>query len=326
MRILVTGGAGYIGSHAVKALLEAGQTVEVIDNLATGNRDMVDTRATFHEIDIHDTAEVATIMKNGSIDAVMHFAAFSLVGESGVNPLKYYRNNVEGTRSLLAAMVKAGVNTLVFSSTAAVYGEPDTVPIVETHALAPTNTYGETKRAVEAMLKNVADAHEQFNYVSLRYFNVAGAHHSAQIGEKHDPETHLIPNVLKSVIREEDTLKVFGDDYPTHDGSAVRDYIHVEDLVDAHIKALHHVSETQQSEIFNLGSAQGYSVLEILKKTGEVTGKPVPYTVAPRRKGDPATLVASHQKAHEILGWKPRRTLQTIIESAYRFHKKEWSM
>lgn len=323
MKILVTGGAGYIGTHAVKMLLEDGHHVTVVDNLSTGNQSMLDTRASFYECSVHDTSQMISILKKEVIEAVMHFAAFSLVGESETTPLKYYQNNVEGSRSLIKAMLEAQVNNLVFSSTAAVYGEVDDMPITEETALHPTNTYGETKRVVEMMLKNVAKAHKDFNYVSLRYFNVAGAYRDGTIGEKHDPETHLIPNVIKSVIHHSGGLKVFGDDYPTRDGSAIRDYIHVEDLVDAHIKALHYLKTTQTSNVFNLGSAQGYSVLEILNQVEAVSHQKVHYTIAPRRAGDPAMLIASHDKAKQILGWHPNHTLKDILASAYAFHRKD---
>ncbi len=323
MNILVTGGAGYIGSHAVKMLLNEGHNVTVVDNLSTGNKSMADSQATFYECSIHDTQKMIDIFYKESIESVIHFAAFSLVGESESNPLKYYQNNVEGSRSLVEAMLRTNVNNLVFSSTAAVYGEVKDIPITEKISLNPTNTYGETKRAVEMMLSNVAKAHKEFNYVSLRYFNVAGAYHDGTIGEKHDPETHLIPNVIKSVIHQTATLKVFGDDYPTRDGSAIRDYIHVEDLIVAHIKALEYLKMNNASNVFNLGSAKGYSVLEILHAVDEISAQDVNYSIASRRVGDPAVLIASHDKANRILGWQPIRTLKDILASAYAFHRED---
>ncbi|MFW5841957.1 MAG: UDP-glucose 4-epimerase GalE [Bacillota bacterium] len=323
MTFLITGGAGYIGSHATKILCDQGYKVVVVDNLTTGYQASVDERAVFYQLDIHETDQLEAMLKKEHIDAVMHFAAFSLVGESVKHPLIYYKNNVEGTRSLLEAMIRAQVHTLIFSSTAAVYGEAKTMPIDENTPLNPSNPYGETKMAIERMLKTVKHALPEFNYVSLRYFNVAGAHHTSEIGENHDPETHLIPNVIKSTLKGDTMLKVFGDDYDTKDGSAVRDYIHVEDLIDAHIKAFEFIQTTNQSDVFNLGTASGYSVFDIIKTCETVMDRPVPYTVSDRRPGDPARLIASHDKAHTMLNWKPKHDLTSIIKSAYDYHKKD---
>jgi len=322
MNILVTGGAGYIGSHAVKMLIEENHRVVVVDNLSTGHEKLIDSAATFYNRNLHDEQALLDILKEENIEAVMHFAAFSLVGESVKDPLKYYHNNTEGSRSLLSAMRAAKVDALVFSSTAAVYGEQDTMPISEDALLAPTNPYGETKLAVENMMRALSKSSD-FNYVALRYFNVAGAHHDGTIGEEHDPETHLIPNVLKSVIDDEKKLKVFGDDYDTKDGSAVRDYIHVEDLIDAHIKALEFLIENKRSDVFNLGSQEGYSVLDIIEATKTVLNKDVPYDIEGRRKGDPPILIADFKKARETLGWKPEHGLRSMIASAANYYYKD---
>jgi len=322
MKFLITGGAGYIGSHAVRMLLDQDNDVVIIDDLSTGFKVAIDSRATFYQLDIHQTKAVEEVLKKEHIQVVMHFAAFSLVGESVKNPLKYYRNNVEGTRSLLEAMDNAGVKQMIFSSTAAVYGESSKIPIDEDVDLLPTNPYGQTKMAIEQMLKAFSVANPSFHYVSLRYFNVAGAHHSGEIGENHQPETHLIPNVIKSVLDGNSDLKVFGDDYDTKDGSAVRDYIHVEDLIDAHIKAYEYIEENDESNVFNLGTASGYSVLDIIHTCEDIIGEKIPYQIAPRRAGDPAVLVASYDKANRELGWSPKRDLKTIIQSAYQYFKR----
>lgn len=322
MNICVTGGAGYIGAHAVRMLEASGHRVTVVDNLSTGHRHHVPNHVPFLEAATHDEAALVEHFRRHGIEAVMHFAAFSLVGESVELPLKYYQNNVEGTRVLLQAMASACVKHLVFSSTAAVYGNQADQPITENHRETPENPYGETKLAIEKMLKWTA-ARGLIDYVSLRYFNVAGAYHDGTIGEEHDPETHLIPNVLKSVLTQAGPLQVFGDDYPTPDGTCIRDYIHVEDLIDAHIKALDHLVKTNRSDIFNLGSSSGYSVLEVIKTTEAVIGQPVPYEIKPRRAGDPPVLIASHDKAAKILGWVPRYTLETMIASAYRYFRRQ---
>ncbi|TVP96567.1 MAG: UDP-glucose 4-epimerase GalE [Acholeplasmatales bacterium] len=322
MNICVTGGAGYIGSHAVRMLEASGHRVTVIDNLSTGHRRHVPEHVPFCEASTHDEAALVEHFRAHGIEAVMHFAAFSLVGESVEKPLKYYQNNVEGTRVLLEAMSTACVKYLVFSSTAAVYGNQAEQPITESHRENPENPYGETKLAIEKMLKWTA-ARGLIEYVSLRYFNVAGAYHDGSIGEEHDPETHLIPNVLKSVLSPSTPVQVFGDDYPTADGTCIRDYIHVEDLIDAHIKALNHLLKTGRSDIFNLGSSSGYSVLEVIKTTEAVLGQPVPYVIKSRRLGDPPVLIASHDKAAKTLGWTPRYTLEAMIDSAYRYFRRQ---
>ncbi len=317
--ILVTGGAGYIGSHAVKMLLKEGYRVIVVDNLSTGHRSAIDPAAKFYQTSTHNEETLSALLEKEAVDAVMHFAAFSLVGESVRVPLKYYQNNVEGTRALLNAMIKSNVNTLIFSSTAAVYGVQEHMPITEASPLNPVNPYGKTKYMIEQMLEDVSGAYTDFNYASLRYFNVAGAYYDGTIGEKHEPETHLIPNVIKSVLNPQHPLKVFGTDYPTKDGTAIRDYIHVEDLIDAHIKALQYIDQTQSSLVVNLGSSDGYSVLDIIKTTENVLQTSVNYQNHPRRQGDPAVLIASNQKAFQVLQWQPKKSLRDMILSASHY-------
>ncbi len=322
MNVLITGGAGYIGSHAVKMMLEQGHHVVVVDDLSTGSASAVDARASFYEVSTMAQSRITDILTKENIEAVMHFAAFSLVGESVENPLKYYHNNIEGTRALLNAMLDANVMTMIFSSTAAVYGEQKTMPIKETVTPDPKNPYGITKRTIEHLLHDVHTANPSFNYMVLRYFNVAGAYHDGTIGENHNPETHLIPNVIKSALFKTPKLKVFGTDYDTPDGSAIRDYIHVEDLIDAHIKALHEAIEQKRSDIYNLGSAKGYSVLDIIRTTEQVLNLKVDYDVADRRAGDPPNLIASHEKIHRDLNWQPTHSLETMIASAATYFKQ----
>jgi len=322
MSILVTGGAGYIGSHAVRGLIDKGYDVVIVDNLETGYQNAVDPRAKFYNGDIRNISFLNDMFSKEDIKGVIHFAANSLVGESMVNPLKYFDNNVHGTQVLLKAMLKYNVKHIVFSSTAATYGEPVRSPIDETHPTAPINPYGEAKLMMEKVIKWTSTAHD-LTYVSLRYFNVAGAHPSGEIGESHNPETHLIPIILQVPLGKRDKLSVFGDDYDTKDGTCIRDYIHIEDLVNAHIKALEYLFEGNTSDIFNLGSGDGYSIYEMLEAAKEVTGTDIPYEIANRRAGDPAVLIASNQKAKEVLGWSPKYTdVKDIINSAWQFHKK----
>lgn len=322
MNILVLGGAGYIGSHTVYRLAEEGHRVAIIDNLETGHREAVHHDATFYHGDIRDRAFVDSVLDaERGIDAVIHFAANSLVGESMTNPLKYYDNNLCGTKTLLESLVAHGIDKIVFSSTAATYGEPEKVPILETDRTEPTNTYGETKLSMEKMFKWTSAAHN-LRYVSLRYFNACGAHPSGAIGEAHDPETHLIPLVLQVANGKRSAINVFGSDYPTKDGSCVRDYIHVLDLAQAHILAVKHLMAGNGNDIFNLGNGMGHSVLEVIEATKKVTGLPIPVVTAGRRAGDPATLVASSEKAKRVLGWKPEHAdIEEIIESAWNWHK-----
>jgi len=323
MNILITGGAGYIGSHATKILLDQGHQVVVIDNLITGYEDAVDKRAIFYKEDIHHTKEVQKILEKHAIDGVIHFAAYSLVGESMVEPLKYYQNNVNGTKCLLDAMIQAECKYIVFSSTAAVYGDQQIMPITEDIKPEPTNTYGATKLAMEEMMKWTNKAHG-LNYVSLRYFNVAGAHYSGDIGERHNPETHLIPIILQVPLKKREYISIFGTDYDTFDGTCIRDYIHIEDLIDAHIKALSYLLDGGQSDIFNLGSGHGYSVREIIEAAKKVTGLPIKTKEEKRRAGDPAKLIASSAKANHILHWEAKhKKVDDIIASAWKFHQKQ---
>ncbi|MFZ2464457.1 MAG: UDP-glucose 4-epimerase GalE [Caldibacillus thermoamylovorans] len=320
MKILVLGGAGYIGSHAVYQLIDQGYEVVVVDNLQTGHREAIHPQATFYEGDIRNREFLNEVFQKEEIKGVIHFAANSLVGESMENPLKYYDNNVYGTQVLLEAMIAANVKHIVFSSTAATYGEPEAVPITEEMVTAPTNTYGETKLAMEKMMKWCEQAHG-LNYVALRYFNVAGARSTGEIGEDHDPETHLIPVVLQTALGKREYVTVFGEDYPTKDGTCIRDYIHVEDLIDAHILALQYLLNGGKSDVFNLGSNQGFSVKEIIDMARKVTEREIPAQMGERRAGDPSVLIASSEKAKRILGWKPSRTnIERIITDAWNWH------
>lgn len=320
MSILVLGGAGYIGSHAVYQLIDCGYEVVVVDNLQTGHKKAVHPKATFYEGDIRNRDFLNNVFHNEQIDGVIHFAANSLVGESMVDPLKYYDNNVYGTQILLEAMRNAGVRHIVFSSTAATYGEPESVPITENMPTVPTNTYGETKLTMEKMMAWCEKAFD-LKYVALRYFNVAGARGTGEIGEDHHPETHLIPVVLETALGKREYITVFGEDYPTKDGTCIRDYIHVEDLIDAHILALNYLQNGGESSVFNLGSSQGFSVKEIIDMARKVTGKEIPAKIGERRLGDPSVLIASSEKAKNILGWNPAKTnIEQIIKDAWNWH------
>lgn len=323
MKILVLGGAGYIGSHAVYQLIEQNHQVIVVDNLSTGHKDAIHPEATFHLGDIRDLDFLRSVFKNEQIDAVIHFAANSLVGESMEKPLMYFDNNVYGTQVVLQAMVEFDVKAIVFSSTAATYGEPEIVPITEDLPTRPTNTYGETKLTMEKMMRWCQEAHG-IQYVSLRYFNVAGAREDAVIGEDHDPETHLIPIVLQVALGQREFITIYGDDYQTDDGTCVRDYIHVEDLIDAHIRAVNYLVDGGKSEIFNLGSSNGFSVKEIIEVARQVTEQPIPAKIGARRAGDPSTLIASSEKAARILNWEPKRTeINRILTDAWRWHQNQ---
>lgn len=321
MNILVLGGAGYIGSHTVWALIEAGQNVVIADNLLTGFRQALHPKAKFYLGDIRDAAFLDDLFTKEKIDVVIHFAACSLVGESVTKPLKYYDNNLCGTKVLLEAMVQHGVDKIVFSSTAATYGEPKRVPILESDPAEPTNPYGETKLAMEKMFKWVGAAHG-IRYVSLRYFNACGAHESGRIGEAHSPESHLIPLILQVPLGKRDYISVFGDDYPTKDGTCVRDYIHVMDLAQAHILAAQYLVEGGASDIFNLGNGVGFTVKEVVDVARAVTGHPIPARIEARRAGDPAQLIASSAKAKAVLGWNPQHDdLREIVSSAWKWHE-----
>lgn len=321
MAILVCGGAGYIGSHAVRALLDSKKDVIVLDNLQTGHVDSVPENVKLVLGDLRDTEFLNKVFKENKIDGVIHFAADSLVGESVVNPSKYFENNVMGSLNLLNAMKKYGVNKIVFSSTAATYGEPENVPILETDKTEPTNPYGESKLMVEKMLKWFDQAYG-IKYTALRYFNVAGAISTGEIGEDHQPETHLIPIILQVALGKRDKIAIYGDDYPTPDGTCIRDYIHVMDLADAHLLALDRLGRGEESRVYNLGNGEGFSVKEVIDVTRKVTKHPIPAEVSPRRVGDPARLIASSEKAIKELGWKPKyNSLQSIIETAWNWHK-----
>ena len=321
MAILVLGGAGYIGSHTVYELIDAGRDVVVVDNLLTGFRQAVHPKARFYQADIRDRAAMDKVFEAEDIEGVVHFAASSQVGESMTDPLKYYDNNLYGTTVLLQSMVAHGVKKIVFSSTAATYGEPESVPILESDKTQPTNCYGETKLAMERMMSWVSRAHG-LKYVALRYFNACGAHISGAIGEAHDPETHLVPIILQVPNGKRDHVSIFGDDYPTKDGTCVRDYIHVSDLAQAHVLALDYLLKGGDNNVFNLGNGVGFTVKEVIDTARAVTGHPIPAQVSPRRAGDPAQLIASSAKAVEVLGWKPRyNDLSTIISTAWKWHQ-----
>ena len=322
MKLLVLGGAGYIGSHTATELLDNGHEVVIADNLVTGYREAVPEKATFYQGDLRDKDFLNDLMKKEKVDAVIHFAAYSLVGESVVNPLKYYENNLYGTKVLLDAMIESGVDKIVFSSTAATYGEPENIPILENDRTCPTNPYGETKLAMEKMISWAAKAHG-LHYVSLRYFNACGAHKSGAIGEAHNPESHLIPLVLQVPNGKREFVSIYGNDYDTPDGTCIRDYIHVTDLAKAHILAVEYLMNGGESDIFNLGNGVGYSVKEVIETARKVTGHPIPAKEEARRAGDPARLVASGKKAKEILGWEPEiKDLADIINSAWKWHSK----
>lgn len=322
MTVLVLGGAGYIGSHTVYELIDRGTEVVVIDNLETGFEEAIHHKARFYKGDVRNREFLNGVFEKEKIDAVIHFAANSLVGESMTNPLKYYDNNVYGAKVLLEAMVAYGINNIVFSSTAATYGEPTSVPICETDITSPTNAYGETKLAMEKMFKWTNIAHG-INYVSLRYFNACGAHKSGKIGEAHNPETHLIPLILQVPSGKREYVNIYGDDYDTKDGTCVRDYIHVTDLARAHILAVEYLLKGGESSIFNLGNGVGFTVKEVIDAARNVTKLDIPVQVVERRTGDPAKLIASNEKAKSVLGFKPEyENIEEIIESAWRWHSE----
>ncbi|GBE55525.1 UDP-glucose 4-epimerase [archaeon BMS3Bbin15] len=323
MEILVTGGAGYIGSHAVKALAEAGYTPIVLDNLSQGHRESV-RQGVFYQGELGDTALLKKIFTRHDIEAVMHFAALALIGESISEPAEYYENNVIQTFRFLKEMVKHDVKNFIFSSTCAVYGIPEEIPIPEEHLRAPVNPYGKTKLAVEYMLEDFSRAYN-IKYVFLRYFNAAGADYRAGIGEDHSPETHLIPIVLDAAIGRRKKVNVFGTDYPTRDGTCIRDYIHVTDLAQAHVLAAKYLKEDRESGAFNLGVGQGFSVREVIDVAEEVTGKKISVSEAHRRKGDPPVLIADSTRAINVLRWKPEySSLEDIISSAWEWHKRRF--
>lgn len=321
MTTLVLGGAGYIGSHMVKRLLEKGETPVVVDNLVTGHRAAVDPQAKFYEGDLADQDFMRNVFKeNPDIDVVIHFGAYSLVPESMKKPLKYFDNNVAGLIKLLEVMKEVGVNKLVFSSSAATYGIPDKMPIKETDPQNPINPYGESKLMMEKIM-HWADEAYGMKFVALRYFNVAGAWPDGSIGEDHNPETHLMPIILQVVQGKRDKLQIYGDDYNTPDGTNIRDYVHPIDLADAHILAADYLRNGNSSDAFNLGSSTGFSNLEMLKAAREVTGKEIPAEIAGRRGGDPDTLIAASDKARRVLGWNPQYDdVHKLIETAWKWH------
>ncbi len=320
MSILVAGGAGYIGSHMVARLVEQGQDVVVVDNLSTGHRKAINAQAKFYEGDVRDRKFLDSVFDSEDIDAVVHFAAFSIVPESMEKPLKYFDNNTGGMITLLEAMHDHGVKKIVFSSTAATYGVPESIPIKETDPQEPINPYGESKLLMEKMM-HWADVAYGIRFVALRYFNVAGAKPDGTIGEDHGPETHLVPIIMQVAQGKRDELSIFGDDYDTPDGTNVRDYVHVMDLADAHILALKYLAEGNDSRAFNLGSSTGFSNKQMLEAAREVTGQPIPAKLAPRRPGDPDSLVAESKNAREILGWKPQfDDVHDIIKTAWQWH------
>ena len=324
MAILVTGGAGYIGSHAVLALQQAGYEVIILDNLVYGHSDLVETvlRTKLIVGDTRDSNLLKQIFSNYEIDAVMHFAAYAYVGESVTKPEKYYQNNVFGTLNLLEAMLEAGVNKFVFSSTCATYGIPTTVPIKEEQLQNPINPYGMTKLIVERILQDFSDAHD-FCSVCLRYFNAAGADPQGMLGEDHNPETHLIPLVLQTALGQRESISIFGTDYDTPDGTCIRDYIHVSDLAQAHILALKYLLDNGKTDVFNLGNGNGFSVQQVIETARKVTGRAIKALECDRRIGDPPVLVGSGEKARKILKWQPQySSLEDILTHAWQWHQK----
>lgn len=317
--ILIAGGAGYIGSHINQMLAEKGYETVVFDNLVYGHREAV-TQGILEEGDLADTRRLDEIFEKYPIETVFHFAAYAYVGESVTNPGKYYNNNVANTLHLLDAMVRHGVPNLVFSSTCATYGIPDTIPITEDMEQKPINPYGASKLMVERILKDYQNAYDM-KYCCLRYFNAAGADPHGRIGESHNPETHLIPLVLAAAAGQRENIQVFGTDYPTRDGSCIRDYIHVTDLADAHIKAMEYLKHGGESACFNLGNARGTSVFEVIEAARQVTGKEIPVKLCERRPGDPPVLVGSDEKAKKVLGWKQQYPdIQTILQHAWLWY------
>ncbi len=320
MNLLVLGGAGYIGSHFVKMAILGGHDVCVVDNLVKGHKQAVDKKAKFYEGDARDKDFMEKVFQENKFDACVHFSAYSLVGESMKEPVEYFDNNITSTITLLEMMNKHGCKKIVFSSSAAVYGSHKEMPITEEFNTVPTNPYGETKLIMEKMMK-WADMAYDIKYASLRYFNVAGAYNDSSIGEDHRPETHLIPIVLQVPLGKRASITIFGNDYDTFDGTCIRDYIHIEDLINAHLLALGYLEKGNDSNVFNLGSETGYSNLEIVETARKVTGHPIPMEIGARRPGDPDKLVAAYAKAEKVLGWKPTKNIEEIIKDAWAFHK-----
>lgn len=321
MAVLVTGGAGYIGSHTVKKLIENGFEVVVLDNLSRGHIEAVPENVRFEKADLLDEAGLKKAISKHEIDAVIHFAAFAYVGESVENPGLYYENNVIGSLNLIKAVAEAGIKKFVFSSTCSIYGNPENIPISEKEPANPINPYARTKYMIENILSDFETAHG-LKYAALRYFNAAGDSDDGSIGESHDPEPHLIPLVLFTALGKRDSIKIYGDDYNTPDGTCIRDYIHVNDLADAHIKALKYI-EKNDSAVINLGTGKGYSVKEIVEAARRITSKEIKAEITGRRAGDPAILVADNKKAKELLGWNPEYNLEGILKSAWKWHKNQ---
>ena len=323
-RVLIAGGAGYIGSHAAKALARAGREPIVFDDLSSGHGHAVKW-GPMVQGDIGDADALRAAIRQYRPDAVMHFAARIEVGEGEREPIDFYQNNVAGTLNLVRVMLEEGVQNLVFSSTCAIYGDPEKLPLTEDLPKRPVSVYGRTKLIVEQMLEDISRA-KGLNFAALRYFNAAGADMDGEIGEEHDPETHLIPNAIKAAVGRSEAMKLFGLDYPTKDGSCVRDYIHVDDLARAHILAADRLTEQRGNLQLNLGTGDGYTVLEVLDAIARATGRPVPYDVSPRRAGDAVALTADPTKVRAVLGWTPQHGLDDIVSSAWNFHRRLWGM
>lgn len=320
-KVLVVGGAGYVGSHAVLALTDAGYDVTVFDDLSTGHAEFVQTNLQIGSI--LDRAALTEVFAAQEFDAVLHFAAKAYVGESVVDPEKYYRTNVVGTLNLLSAMKEYNVKNIVFSSTCATYGVPETLPITEETPQQPINPYGRTKLAIEWAIRDYVQAYGG-NYTILRYFNVAGADPSLRIGERHDPETHLIPLVIQAALGRRETISVYGNDYPTPDGTCIRDYVHVSDLADAHVRALQRMESEAVNQEFNVGVGRGYSVMEVIRATEQLAGRHISVVIQPRRAGDPAELVSAAERIHNSTGWTPKfRSITDIVETAFKWHEKD---
>ena len=322
MAVLVTGGAGYIGSHVVRLLLKKGYEVIILDNLSRGHKESLPQNVIFKEVDLLDKDKLVSVIQKHNIESVIHFAAFAYVGESVEDPEMYYRNNVSGSFNLINALKEKGVKHFVFSSTCSLYGNPLTIPISEKETTKPINPYAKTKLMIEQILADYETAYGM-KYVALRYFNAAGAATNGEIGESHFPEPHLIPLVLFTALGKRESISVYGDDYPTPDGTCVRDYIHVEDLADAHVKALEYLNKGNSSQIINLGTGDGNSVKEVISVAEEVTGRKIKSIFSQRRAGDPAVLVADNKKAKEVLGWYPKFNLNDIVQTAWRWHQNQ---
>lgn len=320
LKVLITGGAGYIGSHFVKLLIDKGHQPLVIDNLSRGHKEAVPQNVLFEDVDILDTEALSYTIRTYLPDAVVHFAAYAYVGESVEHPGIYYQNNVVGSLNLIRLCAENGVKNFIFSSTCSIYGNPTQVPISEDQPSNPINPYASTKLIIEMMLKDFETANGM-KHIALRYFNAAGADPSGAIGESHNPEPHLIPIILKTALGERKKVSVFGNDYETTDGTCIRDYIHVNDLADAHLKAINYLNSGSESTIINLGTGKGNSVLEIIAKAKTITNKEIPFEIVERRAGDPAVLVADNKKAKELLNWIPKYSIEEIIQTAWNWHQ-----